>query len=64
MLGRPLRSGEEVHHINRDRSDNRQENLKVYADHLTHWMEEHYTDVARARGVANSNKSSKGSGPA
>ncbi|MCX6708009.1 MAG: HNH endonuclease [Candidatus Woesearchaeota archaeon] len=30
QIGRPLREGEEVHHKNRFRSDNRPENLKVY----------------------------------
>ncbi len=36
-LGRPLRSGEVVHHINRDKEDNRRGNLWVFRD-----QDEHY----------------------
>ena len=35
-LGRPLKTGEEVHHINRDKTDNRRSNLWVFKNHEQH----------------------------
>jgi hypothetical protein len=36
MLGRPLLSGEVVHHIDRDKRNNRPENLMVFASQKEH----------------------------
>ena len=61
MLGRPLTATEEVHHKDLNRANNEPSNLKIYANHLEHWMDEHYPTVAAARDAASSRKRSKGS---
>lgn len=61
MLGRPLADGEEVHHRNLDRSDNRPENLQIFASHRQHWIQEHLETVIAARDAAFSRRSSQAS---
>jgi len=40
-LSRPLKKGEEVHHINRNKRDNRVENLMLFSSHSEHLEYEH-----------------------
>lgn len=41
VLGRELRPGEVVHHVNGDSEDDRPENLRVFASHAAHMRHEY-----------------------
>ena len=45
-LGRPLRPGKVVHHIDRNKQNNTPSNLHVFANQHAHW-EAHKQDAAR-----------------
>lgn len=40
-IGRPLATGEVVHHINGNPADDRPENLRVYPNHIAHMRDAH-----------------------
>ena len=41
-LGRKLKRGEVIHHVNGDKTDNRPENIEVFASQRAHMLFEHY----------------------
>lgn len=53
VLGHAVPPGAEVHHINEDRSDNRNSNLVVCQDHAYHMLLHRRSDALREAGNAN-----------
>ena len=51
-IGRPLSATEVVHHIDGDVTNNDLGNLKLYASHREHWVENHMADIIAARNAA------------
>lgn len=61
LIGRPVMLPEEVHHIDHDPANNLPENLKLYPNHMAHWMAEHFDQVQAARNAAASRPRTKDS---